>query len=90
MSVRDNIRVLTRAVKLGSFCAAGWNMRLSAAVVSHRIGARMASWVMSAMWKNIGKPLRHLRSSGSTSTCFLCRLSRIVETQPFSRVELGR
>jgi hypothetical protein len=34
MSVRDNIRVLTRAVKRGGFSAVGPNMRLSAAVVS--------------------------------------------------------
>lgn len=33
----DNIRVLVRAVELGSFSAAGRSMRLSAAVVSHRI-----------------------------------------------------
>lgn len=39
MSVLDNIRVLTRAVELGSFSAAGRNMRLSAGVVSHSIGA---------------------------------------------------
>jgi DNA-binding transcriptional LysR family regulator len=39
MSLLDNIRVLTRAVELGSFSAAGRNMRLSAGVVSHRIGA---------------------------------------------------
>lgn len=32
-----NIRVLIRAVELGSFTAAGRSMRLSAAVVSHRI-----------------------------------------------------
>ena len=38
MSLLDNIRVLTRAVELGSFSAAGRNMRLSAGVVSHRIG----------------------------------------------------
>jgi DNA-binding transcriptional LysR family regulator len=31
--------LLTRAVELGSFSAAGRNMRLSAGVVSHRIGA---------------------------------------------------
>jgi DNA-binding transcriptional LysR family regulator len=39
MSLLDNIRVLTRAVELGSFSAAGRHMRLSAGVVSHRIGA---------------------------------------------------
>ena len=39
MSELDNIRVLTRAVELGSFSAAARNMRLSAGVVSHRIGA---------------------------------------------------
>ena len=39
MSLLDNIRVLTRAVELGSFSAAGRNMRLSAGVVSHRIGS---------------------------------------------------
>src|SRR5579871_7031786 len=39
MSLLDNIRVLARAVELGSFSAAGRNMRLSAGVVSHRIGA---------------------------------------------------
>ena len=33
----DNIRVFLRAVDLGSFSAAGRSMRLSAAVVSHRI-----------------------------------------------------
>ena len=33
----DNIRVFVRAVELGSFSAAGRSMRLSAAVVSHRI-----------------------------------------------------
>lgn len=33
----DNIRVLVRTVELGSFSAAGRSMRLSAAVVSHRI-----------------------------------------------------
>jgi hypothetical protein len=44
MSVRDSNRVLTRAVKLGGFFAAGRNIRLSGAVVRHRIGARTASW----------------------------------------------
>ena len=39
MSLLDNIRVLNRAVELGSFSAAGRHMRLSAGVVSHRIGA---------------------------------------------------
>jgi len=39
MSLIENIRVLTRAVELGSFSAAGRNMRLSAGVVSHRIGS---------------------------------------------------
>lgn len=39
MSLIDNIRVLTRTVELGSFSAAGRNMRLSAGVVSHRIGS---------------------------------------------------
>ncbi len=38
MLLLDNIRVLTRAVELGRFLAAGRNMRLSARVVSHRIG----------------------------------------------------
>ena len=33
MSLLDNIRVLTRAVELGSFSAAGRNMRLSAGAV---------------------------------------------------------
>ena len=37
MSMLENIRVLVRAVELGSFSAAGRSMRLSAAVVSHRI-----------------------------------------------------
>ncbi|MBX9591399.1 MAG: LysR family transcriptional regulator [Hyphomonadaceae bacterium] len=37
MSKLENIRVMTRAVELGSFSAAGRSMRLSAAVVSHRI-----------------------------------------------------
>jgi hypothetical protein len=35
MSVRDNIRVLNRAVKLGGFSVAGRNTRPSAAVVGH-------------------------------------------------------
>jgi DNA-binding transcriptional LysR family regulator len=39
MSLLDNIGVLTRAVELGSFSAAGRNMRLFAGVASHRIGA---------------------------------------------------
>jgi DNA-binding transcriptional LysR family regulator len=39
MSLLDNIRVLARAVELGSFSAAARNMRLSAGVVSHRVGA---------------------------------------------------
>jgi DNA-binding transcriptional LysR family regulator len=39
MSLLDNIRVLARVVELGSFSAAGRNMRLSAGLVSHRIGA---------------------------------------------------
>ncbi len=39
MSLLENIRVLSRAVELGSFSAAARNMRLSAGVVSHRIGA---------------------------------------------------
>jgi DNA-binding transcriptional LysR family regulator len=37
MSKLENIQVLIRAVELGSFSAAGRSMRLSAAVVSHRI-----------------------------------------------------
>ncbi|MEQ1649160.1 MAG: LysR family transcriptional regulator [Hyphomicrobiaceae bacterium] len=37
MSKLENIRVLIRTVELGSFSAAGRSMRLSAAVVSHRI-----------------------------------------------------
>ncbi len=39
MSLLDNIRVFARAVELGSFSTVGRNMRLSAGVVSHRIGA---------------------------------------------------
>jgi DNA-binding transcriptional LysR family regulator len=37
MSLLDNIRVFVRVVELGSLSAAGRNMRLSPAVVSHRI-----------------------------------------------------
>lgn len=37
MSTLENISVLVRAVELGSFSAAGRSMRLSAAVISHRI-----------------------------------------------------
>jgi len=39
MMLLENIRVLTRAVELGSFSAAARNMRLSPAVVSHRIAS---------------------------------------------------
>jgi DNA-binding transcriptional LysR family regulator len=39
MTLLENIRVLTRAVELGSFSAAARNMRLSPAVVSHRIAS---------------------------------------------------
>ena len=39
MSLLDNIRVFARAVELGSFSSAARHMRLSAGVVSHRIGA---------------------------------------------------
>ena len=39
MSLLENIRVLTRAVELGSFSAAGRNLRLSPAIVSHRIAS---------------------------------------------------
>jgi DNA-binding transcriptional LysR family regulator len=39
MSLFENIRVLARTVELGSFSAAGRNMRLSAGVVSQRIGS---------------------------------------------------
>jgi len=39
MSLLENIRVLTRAVELGSFSAAGRNLRLSPALVSHRIAS---------------------------------------------------
>lgn len=37
MALLENIRVFTRVVELGSFSAAGRYLRLSAAVVSHRI-----------------------------------------------------
>lgn len=37
MALLDNIRVFVRVVELGSFSAAGRNLRLSPAVVSHRI-----------------------------------------------------
>jgi hypothetical protein len=67
MSVRDNIRVLTGAVKRGGFSAVGPNMRPSAAVVSHRITGMNCNLSVGFSTARPGSDFRNVEKIGEHS-----------------------